>query len=145
LQFIAGKQYFIFLKCNTNLGGKYNTLRRKNGPKLTNISFFLLHFASAVSEAEGIEPLVNTLSAQRDGAIANAATVLTNLAVQEPFRINIQSRGIMSALAEPLRSTNSQVQSKAAFAVAVFGCDADATTEVKLFFKAVVICNISRS
>nr|XP_009936229.1 PREDICTED: armadillo repeat-containing protein 3 [Opisthocomus hoazin] len=87
--------------------------------------------ASAVSEAEGIEPLVNTLSAQRDGAIANAATVLTNLAVQEPFRINIQSRGIMSALAEPLRSTNSQVQSKAAFAVAVFGCDADATTELR--------------
>ncbi|NXF48668.1 ARMC3 protein, partial [Oceanites oceanicus] len=87
--------------------------------------------ASAVAEAEGIEPLVNILSAQRDGAIANAATVLTNLAVQEPFRVNIQSRGIMSALAEPLRSTNSQVQSKAAFAVAAFGCDADARTELR--------------
>ncbi|NXE81076.1 ARMC3 protein, partial [Cochlearius cochlearius] len=87
--------------------------------------------ASAVAEAEGIEPLVNTLNAQRDGAIANAATVLTNLAVQEPFRVNIQSCGIMSALAEPLRSTNSQVQSKAAFAVAAFGCDADARTELR--------------
>ncbi|KAK0673228.1 ARMC3 protein, partial [Pygoscelis papua] len=86
---------------------------------------------SAVAEAEGIEPLVNTLNAQRDGAIANAATVLTNLAMQEPFRINIQSRGVMSALAEPLRSTNSQVQSKAAFAVAAFGCDADARTELR--------------
>ncbi|XP_009467308.1 PREDICTED: armadillo repeat-containing protein 3 [Nipponia nippon] len=87
--------------------------------------------ASAVAEAEGIEPLVKALHAQRDGAIANAATVLTNLAMQEPFRVNIQSRGIMSALAEPLRSTNSQVQSKAAFAVAVFGCDADARTELR--------------
>ncbi|KAM6277517.1 armadillo repeat-containing protein 3 isoform 1-T2 [Spheniscus humboldti] len=87
--------------------------------------------ASAVAEAEGIEPLVNTLNAQRDGAVANAATVLTNLAMQEPFRINIQSRGVMSALAEPLRSTNSQVQSKAAFAVAAFGCDADARTELR--------------
>ncbi|XP_009328843.1 PREDICTED: armadillo repeat-containing protein 3 isoform X2 [Pygoscelis adeliae] len=87
--------------------------------------------ASAVAEAEGIEPLVNTLNTQRDGAIANAATVLTNLAMQEPFRINIQSRGVMSALAEPLRSTNSQVQSKAAFAVAAFGCDADARTELR--------------
>ncbi|XP_075584262.1 armadillo repeat-containing protein 3 [Pelecanus crispus] len=87
--------------------------------------------ASAVAEAEGIEPLVNTLNAQRDGAIANAATVLTNLAMQEPFRVNIQSRGIMSALAEPLRSTNSQVQSKAALAVAAFGCDADARTELR--------------
>ncbi|PKU29899.1 armadillo repeat-containing protein 3 isoform x2 [Limosa lapponica baueri] len=37
----------------------------------------------------------------------------------------------MRALAEPLRSTNSQVQSKAAFAVAAFGCDADARTEIK--------------
>ncbi|XP_072707619.1 armadillo repeat-containing protein 3 [Ciconia boyciana] len=87
--------------------------------------------ARAVAEAEGIEPLVNTLNAQRDGAIANAATVLTNLAMQEPFRVNIQSHGIMSALAKPLHSTNSQVQSKAAFAVAAFGCDADARTELR--------------
>ncbi|XP_075602470.1 armadillo repeat-containing protein 3 isoform X1 [Balearica regulorum gibbericeps] len=87
--------------------------------------------ASAVAEAEGIEPLVNTLNAQRDGAIANAATVLTNLSMQEPFRVNIQSCGIMSALAEPLHSTNTQVQSKAAFAVAAFGCDADARAELR--------------
>uniref|UniRef100_A0A663EE31 Armadillo repeat containing 3 n=1 Tax=Aquila chrysaetos chrysaetos TaxID=223781 RepID=A0A663EE31_AQUCH len=87
--------------------------------------------ASAVAEAEGIEPLVNTLNAQREGAIANAATVLTNLATQEPFRINIQSCGVMSVLAKPLRSTSSQVQSKAAFAVAAFGCDADARTELR--------------
>ncbi|NXF63615.1 ARMC3 protein, partial [Ciccaba nigrolineata] len=87
--------------------------------------------ASAVAEAEGIEPLINTLNAQRDGAIANAATVLTNLAMQQPFHVNIQSRGIMSVLEEPLRSTNSQVQSKAAFAVATFGCDADAITELR--------------
>ncbi|KFV06115.1 Armadillo repeat-containing protein 3 [Tauraco erythrolophus] len=87
--------------------------------------------ASAVAQAEGIEPLVNTLNAQRDGSIANAATALTNLALQEPFRVNIQSRGIMSALAEPLRSANSQVQSRAAFTVAVFSCDADARTELR--------------
>ncbi|XP_062423691.1 armadillo repeat-containing protein 3 isoform X2 [Rhea pennata] len=87
--------------------------------------------ASTVAEAEGIEPLINTLSAQRDGAVANAATVLTNMATQEPFRLNILSHGIMSALVGPLRSTNSQVQSKAAFTVAAFGCDADARTELR--------------
>ncbi|KFV80605.1 Armadillo repeat-containing protein 3 [Struthio camelus australis] len=87
--------------------------------------------ASAIAEAEGIEPLINTLSAQRDGAIANAATVLTNMAMQEPFRLKILSHGIMSALVGPLRSTNSQVQSKAAFTVAAFGCDADARTELR--------------
>ncbi|XP_025961603.1 armadillo repeat-containing protein 3 isoform X1 [Dromaius novaehollandiae] len=87
--------------------------------------------ASAVAEAEGIQPLINTLSAQRDGAIANAATVLTNVAMQEPFRLNILHHGIMSALVGPLRSTNSLVQSKAAFAVAAFGCDADARNELR--------------
>ncbi|NXW89752.1 ARMC3 protein, partial [Alopecoenas beccarii] len=87
--------------------------------------------ASAVAEAEGIEPLVNTLNAQRDEAVANAATVLTNLATHELLRVTIQGCGVMSALAEPLRSTNSQVQSKAAFAVAAFGCDADARTELR--------------
>ncbi|KAM9387516.1 armadillo repeat-containing protein 3 [Phaethornis superciliosus] len=87
--------------------------------------------ASAVFEAGGVEPLVNTLSSQRDGAIANAVTVLTNLAEHVPFRVSIWSQGIMSALAEPLRSTNSQVQSRAALAVAVFGGDAEARTELR--------------
>ncbi|XP_074982019.1 armadillo repeat-containing protein 3 isoform X6 [Caretta caretta] len=87
--------------------------------------------ASAVAEAEGIEPLINVLSAKRDGTIANAATVLTNMATQEPLRFSIQSRGVMNAIVEPLQSTNSLVQSKAALTVAALGCDADARTEVK--------------
>ncbi|NWH79805.1 ARMC3 protein, partial [Piaya cayana] len=87
--------------------------------------------ASAAAEAGGIEPLVNTLNAQRDGAIANATEVLANLATQEPLRVNIQSHGIMTVLAELLCLTNSQVQSKAALAVAAFGCDADVRTELR--------------
>ncbi|XP_030299931.1 armadillo repeat-containing protein 3 [Calypte anna] len=98
---------------------------------LANLTTASPNNASSVVEAGGIEPLVNTLSAQRDGAIANAATVLTNLAEHVPFRVQIGSQGMMSALAEPLRSTNSQVQSKAALAVAVFGGDADARTEFR--------------
>uniref|UniRef100_A0A8B9US59 Armadillo repeat containing 3 n=1 Tax=Anas zonorhyncha TaxID=75864 RepID=A0A8B9US59_9AVES len=87
--------------------------------------------SSAVAEAEGIEPLVKTLNAQRDGAVANAAAVLTNMAMQEPLRLSIQSHGAMSALAEPLRSTNSQVQSRAVLLVAALGCDADARAELR--------------
>ncbi|KAL2307294.1 hypothetical protein Nmel_000251, partial [Mimus melanotis] len=74
---------------------------------------------------------MNTLKAQRDGAICNAIAVLTNLSLQEPSRVRIQSHGIMSALVGPLRSTNSQVQSKALFAVAAFGCDAEARAELR--------------
>lgn len=124
------------MNCNTSLVGKNSILRRKKDPKITNV-FPPFHFASAVAEAEGIKPLMNTLNAQRDGAISNAIAVLTNLSLQEPSRVRIQSHSIMSALVGPLRSTNSQVQSRAAFAVAAFGCDADARTEVKLLFEVV--------
>ncbi|OXB84664.1 UNVERIFIED_CONTAM: hypothetical protein H355_001141 [Colinus virginianus] len=87
--------------------------------------------ASAVAEAEGIEPLVKTLKAERHGAIANAAAVLTNMAMQEPLRLSIQSHGVLSVLTEPLRSASSQVQSRAALTVAAFGCDANARNELR--------------
>ncbi|KAM3679564.1 armadillo repeat-containing protein 3 [Ammospiza nelsoni] len=98
---------------------------------LTNLTTANLRNASVVAKAEGIAPLIKTLNAQRDGAISNAIAVLTNLALQEPIRASIQSQGIMSALVGPLRSTNSQVQSKAAFAVAAFACDAGARAELR--------------
>ncbi|XP_072185044.1 armadillo repeat-containing protein 3 [Excalfactoria chinensis] len=87
--------------------------------------------ASAVAEAEGIKPLVKILNAERHGAIANAATVLINMAMQEPLRLSIQSHGVMSVLTEPLRSASSQVQSRAALTVAAFGCDANARSELR--------------
>lgn len=112
--------------------------------RITKI-FFRLHFLSAVAEAEGIEPLVKSLNAERHGAVANAATVLTNMAMQEPLRLSIQSHGVMSVLTEPLRSSSSQVQSRAALTVAAFGCDANARSEVKVFSKIGIVCKNSES
>ncbi|XP_013923003.1 PREDICTED: armadillo repeat-containing protein 3 isoform X2 [Thamnophis sirtalis] len=86
---------------------------------------------SAVAEAEAIEPLISVLSCKRDGAVASAASVLTNLAMQEPLRLTIQSHGFMTAIVEPLNSTNSIVQSRAALAVAAMGCDTDGRTELR--------------
>uniref|UniRef100_A0A8C4LJX3 Armadillo repeat containing 3 n=1 Tax=Equus asinus asinus TaxID=83772 RepID=A0A8C4LJX3_EQUAS len=86
--------------------------------------------ANAAAEADGIEPLINILSSKRDGAVANAATVLTNMAMQEPLRVNIQSHDIMHALIGPLHSANTVVQSKAALTVAATACDAEARTEL---------------
>ncbi|KAM7156378.1 armadillo repeat-containing protein 3-like isoform 1-T1 [Molossus nigricans] len=87
--------------------------------------------ANAAAEADGIDPLINTLSSKRDGAIANAATVLTNMAMQEALRVSIQSHGIMRALINPLHSANVVVQSKAALTVAATACDAEARTELR--------------
>ncbi|XP_077159609.1 armadillo repeat-containing protein 3 isoform X2 [Paroedura picta] len=98
---------------------------------LVNLTTAHLGNASAVAEADGIEPLISVLSSRRDGAVASAATVLTNLATQEPLRLSIQSHGIMSAIVEPLHSSNSLVQSTAALAVAAVGCDADARAELR--------------
>ncbi|NWX98513.1 ARMC3 protein, partial [Nothoprocta ornata] len=87
--------------------------------------------ASAVAEADGIEPLINTLSAERDGAVASAAAVLTNMAAQEPLRLGALGLGTMGALAGGLRAASSQVQSRAALAVAAFGCDAEARAQLR--------------
>ncbi|KAL4698436.1 hypothetical protein H8959_011093 [Pygathrix nigripes] len=87
--------------------------------------------ANAVAEADGIDPLINVLSSKRDGAIANAATVLMNMAMQEPLRLNIQNHDIMHAIISPLRSANTVVQSKAALAVAATACDVEARTELR--------------
>uniref|UniRef100_A0A452SKP5 Armadillo repeat containing 3 n=1 Tax=Ursus americanus TaxID=9643 RepID=A0A452SKP5_URSAM len=87
--------------------------------------------ANAAAEADGIEPLINILSSKRDGAIANAATVLANMAMQEPLRVNIQSHDVMHALISPLRSANTVVQSKAALMVAATACDVEARTELR--------------
>ncbi|XP_061291971.1 armadillo repeat-containing protein 3 isoform X3 [Bos javanicus] len=87
--------------------------------------------AKAAAEGDGIDALINTLSSKRDGAIANAATVLTNMAMQEPLRLGIQSHDVMHALLSPLHSANTIVQSKAALTVAATACDAEARTELR--------------
>lgn len=87
---------------------------------------------SAAAEADAIDPLINILSSKRDGAIANAATVLTNMAIQEPLRSVIQSHEVMHALLGPLHSTNTVVQSTAALTVAATACDVEARNEVRL-------------
>ncbi|XP_012862241.1 armadillo repeat-containing protein 3 [Echinops telfairi] len=87
--------------------------------------------ASAAAEADGIDPLINTLSSKRDGAIANAATVLTNMAMQEALRVSIQSHNIMQAIIGPLHSANTVVQSKAALAVSATACGYEARAELK--------------
>uniref|UniRef100_A0A667G187 Armadillo repeat containing 3 n=1 Tax=Lynx canadensis TaxID=61383 RepID=A0A667G187_LYNCA len=71
--------------------------------------------STAVAEADGVDPLVNILSSRRDGAVANAATVLANVAIA-PWG---------------LRSANTVVQSKAALTVAATACDVEARTELR--------------
>ncbi|XP_074123015.1 armadillo repeat-containing protein 3 isoform X2 [Sminthopsis crassicaudata] len=87
--------------------------------------------AIAAAEAGAIEFLINILSCNRDNAIANAATVLTNMATQESLRLAIQSFDIMRALIQPLNSSNTLVQSKAALTVAAIACDAEARIELR--------------
>ncbi|XP_021049263.1 armadillo repeat-containing protein 3 isoform X3 [Mus pahari] len=87
--------------------------------------------ANAAAEADAIDPLINILSSKRDRAVVNAATVLTNMATQEPLRAIIQNHEVMHALLGPLHSTNTLVQSTAALTVAAIACDVEARTELR--------------
>ncbi|EPY75510.1 armadillo repeat containing 3-like protein [Camelus ferus] len=87
--------------------------------------------ANAAAKADGIEALINTLSSGRNKVVANAATVLMNMATQEPLRLSIQTHDIMHALRGPLCSANKVVQSKATLAIAAIACDAKARTELR--------------
>uniref|UniRef100_W5N1R4 Armadillo repeat containing 3 n=1 Tax=Lepisosteus oculatus TaxID=7918 RepID=W5N1R4_LEPOC len=87
--------------------------------------------AYAVFEAEGEEPLVQQLSDARDGAVAYAAAVLTNMAAQETLRPGILAHGVTPALAEALQSGNSLVLGNAALAVAALACDSEGRAELR--------------
>uniref|UniRef100_A0A670YEF1 Armadillo repeat containing 3 n=1 Tax=Pseudonaja textilis TaxID=8673 RepID=A0A670YEF1_PSETE len=113
------------------LSSENEELKEAAATALVNLTTAHPANASAVAEAEAIEPLISVLSCKRDGAVASAASVLTNLAMQEPLRLTIQSHGFMTAIVDPLNSTNSTVQSRAALAVAAMGCDAEARTELR--------------
>ncbi|MEE6466894.1 hypothetical protein FKM82_007081, partial [Ascaphus truei] len=96
---------------------------------LANLTNACPNNASAVADAEGVKPLINLLSDQRDGVIINSCTVLINMATQEALRLIIQTHGVMHALVEPLQSTNNTVLSKAALTLGAVACDLDARTE----------------
>ncbi|XP_052278834.1 armadillo repeat-containing protein 3-like isoform X2 [Dreissena polymorpha] len=73
----------------------------------------------------GIEPLIGCLGDAQEEAVANAACVLTNLAQIELLRVDVQNKGVIRALIDPLSSHNVTVQSKVALAVAAYVCDSD--------------------
>ncbi|XP_044534863.1 armadillo repeat-containing protein 3 [Gracilinanus agilis] len=88
--------------------------------------------ANAAAEADAIEPLINMLGSSRDDNVANAATVLTNMATQENLRQMIQNQNFMRAIIMPLNNSNPMVQSKAALTVAAIACDTDARNELRI-------------
>ncbi|XP_043920496.1 armadillo repeat-containing protein 3 [Protopterus annectens] len=98
---------------------------------LANLTDSNLGNASAVFENEGVDLLIRLLADKIDGAVANAATVLINMATQENLRTGIQCRGVMQAIVEPLQSTNTIVQNKAALTVAAMACDVYGRTELR--------------
>ncbi|KAM6149036.1 LOW QUALITY PROTEIN: armadillo repeat-containing protein 3-like, partial [Erethizon dorsatum] len=112
------------------LKSKNEEVREATGLALAKMTVRNTVNAKAVAEAGGIEPLINTLSS-KDGAVANAATVLTNMAPQEPLRRAMQSHDLMQALIDRLGSANTSVQSMVALAIADMACDVEACTELR--------------
>lgn len=84
-----------------------------------------------VSNFNGIDALINTLSDAREEAVANAACCLTNMATEEALRTDAQNKNIVVKLIEPLKSKNTNVQSKCSLCVAAYVCDADSRSEFR--------------
>ncbi|XP_072010274.1 armadillo repeat-containing protein 3 isoform X2 [Engystomops pustulosus] len=98
---------------------------------LANLSTGCPNNASAVVEADGIDALVSLLKDKGEGVIANACTVLINMATQESLRLALESHGVMTALVATLQSSSNLVLRKALLTVAALGCDAEARTEFR--------------
>ncbi|XP_075252210.1 armadillo repeat-containing protein 3-like [Convolutriloba macropyga] len=82
-------------------------------------------------EKNGMDPLINLLSDTKEACQANAATALTNLAIDEVIRSSMQALTVVSALAVPLQSKSNIVQSRAAMCLASFCYDAQSRRELR--------------
>ncbi|KAM3929613.1 armadillo repeat-containing protein 3 [Leptodactylus fuscus] len=98
---------------------------------LANLTTGCPNNVGALVEADGVDALVSLLTDNREGAIANACTVLINMAAQEPLRLAIQNHGVMQALVATLQSASNLVLRKAVLTVAALGCDAEARAEFR--------------
>lgn len=101
-------------------------------------------------QCNGIDPVVSLLSEnQRELSMANAAIILTNLAPNEHFRFQANNAGVVKALIEPLRSSNSFVLSKVALAIGSYLCEAEARAivchRVLFFFLQTYLRNVNKS
>ncbi|KAM4028842.1 armadillo repeat-containing protein 3 isoform 2-T2 [Anomaloglossus baeobatrachus] len=98
---------------------------------LANLTTGCPNNSGALIEANGIDALVNLLTDNREGVVANTCTVLINMAAQESLRLALQSNSIMQTLVATLQSTSNLVLRKVLLTVAAFGCDAEARAEFK--------------
>lgn len=90
----------------------------------------LIFSLSAVYEADGHKFLIKQLRGRNKETVANSVATLCNMAEQEVTRHSILSHGAIQALAETLKSTNTQVLLSTTQCLALLACDMDARAEV---------------
>lgn len=98
---------------------------------------------SAVFEVGGQEILIQQLYESCSRTVANAAATLCNMAQYEVIRRSILSHGAMSALVEPLKSTDTQVLVNTTQCLAVLVCETEAKTEVWVSVNETLFINYS--
>ncbi|KAM8823750.1 armadillo repeat-containing protein 3 isoform 2-T2 [Spinachia spinachia] len=107
-------------------------LREAATRALSNLTHSNQLNAFAVYEAEGHEILVQQLYGNCPSTVANSAATLGNMAGQEVIRCSILSHGVIQALVEPLKSTDTQVLVNATLCLAVMACDKEARAQLLL-------------
>uniref|UniRef100_A0A8C5EHZ3 EDR1/CTR1/ARMC3-like peptidase-like domain-containing protein n=1 Tax=Gouania willdenowi TaxID=441366 RepID=A0A8C5EHZ3_GOUWI len=80
-------------------------------------------------EVGGHTLLIKQLSCSCPKTVANSASTLCNMAEQVKIRRGIWSHGVMEALVEPLKSTDSQILLNSLQCLALLACDSEARVE----------------
>lgn len=79
----------------------------------------------------GIEILIGLLNFNKEAVVVNALTCLINMSSDEQLRTDIQKRGLIASLTEPLKSDSIKIQSKAAQAIASFVTGSESRAELR--------------
>ena len=98
-----------------------------------NLQYISMASCSAVYEAEGHEVLVQQLQRSCPKTVANVAATLCNMAQREVIRQSILSYGVIQALVEPLKSTDTKVLVNTTLCLAALACDEEDRAEVCVF------------
>ncbi|KAM9839683.1 armadillo repeat-containing protein 3 [Aulostomus maculatus] len=127
------------------LSSKNVALREAATEALSNLTSNHKLNAMAVFEAKGHTYLVQQLQDSCPRTVANAAATLSNMAGQEVIRCSILQHGVIQALVEPLKSTDTQVLISTTQCLAELACDADARTELQRAAGLHLLVNLLRT
>nr|XP_039274400.1 armadillo repeat-containing protein 3-like isoform X2 [Styela clava] len=100
---------------------------------LANLTLNHKNNCMEIISSGGIEILIGLLNFNKEAVVVNSLTCLINMSHDEQLRTDIQKRGLIASLTEPLKSDSIKIQSKAAQAIASFVTGSESRAELRKY------------